>query len=146
MITFTKNINGNTKKGKFKILMLVILALAGISLVGTLIMLLWNWLMPDIFGFQKISLIQGFGLLILAKILFGGMESNTNSKPNYNNLDQNTQSFIKESIHQEIEKNNIKDYALGEATDADELYEEWWSKEGEAHFEEFLTKKSDTDD
>jgi hypothetical protein len=36
------------------------------------VMSLWNWLMPALFGWHLISLWQALGLLILSKILFGG--------------------------------------------------------------------------
>jgi hypothetical protein len=34
----------------------------------------WNWLLPQLFGFPEITLMQGFGLLVLGRILsgFGG--------------------------------------------------------------------------
>lgn len=41
-----------------------------IFLFGWVVMLLWNWLMPEIFGLQEISYWQGWGLLILCSILF----------------------------------------------------------------------------
>jgi hypothetical protein len=39
---------------------------------GGLVMLLWNWLLPRLFGFPEITLLQGFGLLVLCRMLFGG--------------------------------------------------------------------------
>jgi hypothetical protein len=38
-------------------------------------MLLWNWLLPVLFGIKAIDYLQALGLLILSKILFscGGM-------------------------------------------------------------------------
>lgn len=33
--------------------------------------LLWNWLMPEIFGLPEIGLAQAFGLLLLSSCLFG---------------------------------------------------------------------------
>lgn len=36
------------------------------------VMLLWNWLMPAIFGLGEISFWQALGVLVLSKILFGG--------------------------------------------------------------------------
>lgn len=33
--------------------------------------LLWNWLVPDLFGFPTIGIAQAFGLLLLASCLFG---------------------------------------------------------------------------
>lgn len=32
---------------------------------------LWNWLAPDIFSLPRITLIEGFGLVLLFGILFG---------------------------------------------------------------------------
>ena len=42
------------------------------GLFSLLVFLLWNWLMPAIFGLTTITFIQAFGLLILSKILFFG--------------------------------------------------------------------------
>ena len=39
---------------------------------GGLVMLLWNWLLPPLFDLPEITLLQGFGLLALCRILFGG--------------------------------------------------------------------------
>jgi hypothetical protein len=33
---------------------------------------LWNWLMPAVFGWHVITFWQAVGLLVLSKILFGG--------------------------------------------------------------------------
>jgi hypothetical protein len=38
-----------------------------------IVMLLWNWLVPVIFGLKTIDFWQALGLLVLAKILFGGL-------------------------------------------------------------------------
>lgn len=46
--------------------------LAFIFVFGGCVMLLWNWLMPEIFGLPSISFWQAAGLLVLCKILFGG--------------------------------------------------------------------------
>ena len=42
-------------------------------LFGEIVMHLWNWLMPAIFGLKMITFWQAIGLLILARILVGGM-------------------------------------------------------------------------
>jgi hypothetical protein len=36
------------------------------------VMNLWNWLMPALFGWRLITFWQAVGVLILSKILFGG--------------------------------------------------------------------------
>ena len=43
-----------------------------IALGGLVTMLLWNALMPAIFGLTTITFFQALGLLILSRILFGG--------------------------------------------------------------------------
>lgn len=40
---------------------------------GWLVMLLWNWLMPAIFGLPALTFWQAAGLLVLCKILFGSV-------------------------------------------------------------------------
>lgn len=47
-----------------------VLVVGGIFLFGLFVKLLWNWLMPEIFGLPEISYWQGWGLLILSSILF----------------------------------------------------------------------------
>jgi hypothetical protein len=39
---------------------------------GFLVMLLWNWLMPAIFGLPAIDFWQSWGLVLLAHLLFRG--------------------------------------------------------------------------
>ena len=40
--------------------------------IGTIVMLLWNWLLPPLFGWRELTVWQAFGLLALCRILFGG--------------------------------------------------------------------------
>ena len=39
---------------------------------GTVVMLLWNWLAPELFGLRLVTFWQALGLLALCRILFGG--------------------------------------------------------------------------
>lgn len=48
------------------------LAIAGLAAFSTIVLLLWNALMPGLFHLPVITFWQAAGLLILAKILFGG--------------------------------------------------------------------------
>jgi hypothetical protein len=50
----------------------VVAGTAVIALFGFVVMSLWNWLMPAIFGLRLIGFWQALGLVILSKILFGG--------------------------------------------------------------------------
>ena len=49
---------------------LLFVALAA-TVFGFVVMWLWNWLMPVIFGLHAITYWQALGLLVLSKILFG---------------------------------------------------------------------------
>lgn len=42
-------------------------------LFGEIVMHLWNWLMPMLFGVRQITFWQGLGLLVLCRILVGGL-------------------------------------------------------------------------
>lgn len=55
-----------------KIAGILLLVIVGVAAFGTIVMLLWNALMPDIFHLPTISFWQALGLLLLAKILFSG--------------------------------------------------------------------------
>ena len=43
-----------------------------VTIFGFVVMLLWNWLMPALFGWRLIGFWQAIGILVLSKILFGG--------------------------------------------------------------------------
>jgi hypothetical protein len=44
-----------------------------IALGGWIVELLWNWLLPPLFGWHAITFWQALGLLALCRILFGGL-------------------------------------------------------------------------
>jgi hypothetical protein len=46
-----------------------------VAIGGGLVQLLWNWLLPPLFGWREISFWQALGLLALCRILFGGWGS-----------------------------------------------------------------------
>ena len=47
--------------------------LAVVAGFGLAVMLLWNWLMPSLFGLTTISFWQSVGIFILCRILFGSL-------------------------------------------------------------------------
>ena len=52
---------------------LAILAMVVFTIIGGEIVLhLWNWLLPELFGWRQIGFWQALGLLALCRILFGG--------------------------------------------------------------------------
>jgi hypothetical protein len=81
MTTMSKN--HWTMRGKtpffrgFRIAGMVVFGVAAAAVFalvfGVFVMLLWNWLMPLIFGLPVITYWQAFGIVILAKLIFGAM-------------------------------------------------------------------------
>lgn len=57
------------RNGRFLFFIPVIIAVA--ALLSGAVMLLWNALLPALFGFVKINFLQSAGLLLLCRILFG---------------------------------------------------------------------------
>ena len=55
-----------------KFVMIAILCVIVLCLVCLLVMGLWNWLMPAIFGLRAITFWQALGLLFLSRFLFSG--------------------------------------------------------------------------
>jgi hypothetical protein len=44
-----------------------------IAIGGEIVLRLWNWLLPPLFGWRQITFWQALGLLLLCRILFGGV-------------------------------------------------------------------------
>ncbi|WP_318312310.1 hypothetical protein [Flagellimonas crocea] len=61
----------STVKKVVKIIAMVILGIIIFLLAIYLLMRLWNWLMPDLFGVGTVNYWQALGIFILAKLLFG---------------------------------------------------------------------------
>jgi len=64
-------------KKKKKLFFIIPAAIIGIALFmgvgGWLVMHLWNWLLPPLFGWRMITFWQALAMLILCRILFGGV-------------------------------------------------------------------------
>ena len=55
-----------------KILMIILFVVLAAAALSFVVMHLWNWLIPAIFGTGTITFWQAAGILLLSKILFGG--------------------------------------------------------------------------
>jgi hypothetical protein len=51
----------------------IALGLAAMAVFGFIVMYLWNWLAPAVFAARTITFWQALGLLVLARILVGGL-------------------------------------------------------------------------
>jgi hypothetical protein len=69
-----EGLNMNRKK---RLVWIIPAAILGITLFifigGQLVMHLWNWLLPTLFGWRQVTFWQAVGVLALCRILFGGI-------------------------------------------------------------------------
>lgn len=140
----------NTPEGAMKVLKVIGMVLLGIAACfafGLVIMLLWNWLMPMIFGLTVITYWQGIGILALASILFGrfGGGGSGEGKKHKKKGPRPIRDSIKAEIKKEFEKEYKKEEGKQSNMDYEQMYEKWWEEEGEDRFEEFMSgsKKDD---
>ena len=50
-----------------------LLAALAVAIFGFVVMQLWNWLLPPLVGWKALGFWQALGLLVLTRILFGGL-------------------------------------------------------------------------
>ena len=58
-------------KKRLRFVGIAIAGIAAIGLFGFIVMGLWNWLLPEVFGARTVTYWQALGILVLSKILFG---------------------------------------------------------------------------
>src|ERR1700674_3244225 len=54
-----------------------------IAIGGEIVLHLWNWLLPPLFGWRQITFWQALGILVLCRILFGGWGSHGSGRSNF---------------------------------------------------------------
>ncbi|MBN1624368.1 MAG: hypothetical protein JXN10_05290 [Clostridia bacterium] len=132
------------KKSPLKIVGMVFggIILAGLMafLFGWVIMLLWNWLMPEIFGLGTINYWQGFGIFFLAKIIFGFGGEHTSDGNKSKKKDRPIRDEISKEIRKEIRKEFAKENGHDFNDEYDDKYEAWWSREGKESFDKYMNK------
>jgi hypothetical protein len=89
--------------------------IAGLFIISFVVMYLWNWLIPSIFQWSKISYLQALGLFVLSRILFGGFHfkgrrnnvppfSNPKFKENFMKMSEEEKRIFKEQWRQRCGK------------------------------------------
>jgi len=61
----------------------IIATAAFVAIGGEVVRLLWNWLLPMLFGWRQITFWQAVGLLALCRILFGGVSGRGSHRPHF---------------------------------------------------------------
>jgi hypothetical protein len=60
------------KRKMKKLMVLIPIGILAVTLFGFIVMSLWNWLVPAMFGGKLITFWQALGVLVLSRLLFGG--------------------------------------------------------------------------
>ena len=79
-----------------------------ILLLGSVVMWLWNWLMPDLFNLPIISFGQAVGLTALTRILAGGFRLGAGAAGNKEHWEQKRQMWEKWSAMTPDERHKWK--------------------------------------
>ncbi len=83
----------------------IILGAGLLFLFGWVVMLLWNWLMPEIFGLKTLTYWQAWGVLALSCILFGRIGGGCGGKGSSDRKrKRKLRSYISEQIKEDEEK------------------------------------------
>ncbi|MEI9976577.1 MAG: hypothetical protein WDO73_33690 [Ignavibacteriota bacterium] len=56
------------------------LVIVAMATFGFVVMYLWNWLVPTLFGGHTITYWQTWGVIVLSKILFGGFSGRSGAR------------------------------------------------------------------
>lgn len=92
-------------------------------LFGFVVMWLWNWLMPAIFGLPSLTFWQAAGIIILFKLLFGGFGHGGSKKSS-------------KRSHKSDKSKSKSDFSKWKH------YEEFWEEEGEAYYRQYVERQT----
>lgn len=74
---------------RWRLVFIAPLAILGMALFafigGEIVLHLWNWLLPPLFGWKQIEFWQALGLLVLCRVLFGGFGFHGSRRSNWGN-------------------------------------------------------------
>ncbi len=112
----------------------IFLAVFMAFIFGYFVMLLWNWIMPTIFGLPEIDYWLAFGIIILARLIFGGFGHGDHHHKDrcYDRYDH---SKFNRGFRPPFNKSTKWQY-----------YEDFWNDEGKAAFEKYVEKKTTGND
>lgn len=97
---------------------------------GYFVKLLWNWLMPMLFGFKLITFWQAIGIVILGKLIFGGTHAPGRGQHNgkWHSMKWRKHVHMREDWAPNGDYSNWR------------YYEDYWRTEGKAAYEAYLEK------
>lgn len=126
-----------------KVLRIIGMTIAGVAfavvfafIFGLLVMLLWNWLMPLLFGLKEITYWQAFGIVLLAKLLFGGFGHHRKDPSNH------FHKKVHERWHDSLRGEKVDDSMM----DGWKYYKQYWHDEGKTAFEDYMRRAKEKEE
>jgi hypothetical protein len=122
----------NGKRIAGKIIGGIFMAALFAFIFGLFVMLLWNWLMPALFNLPVISYWQAVGVIIIARLIFGG----GHHRPSFSS---------REPLQHKFNKYKLMRYC-GHNGEEWKHYEDFWKEEGSEAFKKYVEKKKGNED
>jgi hypothetical protein len=101
---------------------------------GFVVKWIWNMLMPAVFGLSEITFWQAFGIVILAKLIFGGFSPHRHDGRHRADQLRHDWHFPWQRFRDQPKdlKSNYRNW---------KYYHRFWHDEGQAAFEAYLDRK-----
>lgn len=106
----------------------VIFAIAFALVFAILVQFIWNSLMPTIFDLKTITFWQAFGIIVLAKLLFGGFGHHDHRHKDHH------------GIHHWRKDRDNEDRPPGRTSRNWKSYRQYWKDEGRQAFETYANR------
>ncbi|MFZ2055587.1 MAG: hypothetical protein WAU81_15465 [Candidatus Aminicenantales bacterium] len=133
-----------------KALRIVGLTVAGVGFAvlfalvfGLVVKILWNWLMPAIFGLGEITFWQAFGIVLLAKLLFGAGHGHS-YKDHHERFGNHFQDRFKRFVgSEEAAEGGAPVPGNGRKW---RHFRQYWKDEGQAAFESYVQRMGEKEE
>ncbi len=108
----------------------IVIGLVFALVFGLVVMILWNWLAPAVFGLREINYAQAVGLILLTRILFGirGMRPGFAARLH----GHGHSGWGGPCSGEDIANGHIKDWRQ---------YDAWWEEEGREAFKKYIESR-----
>ena len=134
-----------------KALRIVGLTIAGVGFAvlfafvfGLVVKILWNWLMPAIFGLGEITFWQAFGIVLLAKLLFGAGHGHSHRNHN-GRFESHFKDRFKKFAHPEGVSREEGADVPGNGRKW-RHFRQYWKDEGQAAFESYVQRMGEKEE
>ncbi len=106
----------------------IVIGLVFALVFGIFVQLLWNWLMPGVFGLREITYWQAIGMVVLAHILFG----HRGPREFGGRHRHGPWAWSGPCSGEGVANGHIKDWRR---------YDEWWEAEGRDAFKKYIDSR-----